>query len=83
MLRPLPPDPPPLPSPPLPLLTRPPIMGRYGPFPTAAGDGGGCLPLPIVAAEGALAVVDGAIATAAFVQVCLFDLVSRVFLLRL
>jgi len=43
-------------------------MGRYGPFPTAAGDGGGCLPLPIVAAEGALAVVDGAIATAAFVQ---------------
>jgi len=54
-------------------------MGRYGPFPTAAGDGGGCLPLPIVAAEGALAVVDGAIATAAFVQVCLFDLVSRVF----
>ena len=44
-------------------------MGRYGPFPTAAGDGGGCLPLPIVAAEGALAVLDGAIATAAFVQV--------------
>ncbi|RLM91803.1 hypothetical protein C2845_PM08G25620 [Panicum miliaceum] len=43
-------------------------MGRYGPFPTAAGDGGGCLPLPIVAAEGALAVVDGAIAIAAFVQ---------------
>ncbi|KAG2600752.1 tobamovirus multiplication protein 1-like isoform X2 [Panicum virgatum] len=43
-------------------------MGRYGPFPTAAGDGGGCLPLPIVATEGALAVVDGAIATAAFVQ---------------
>ncbi|KAG2591659.1 tobamovirus multiplication protein 1-like isoform X3 [Panicum virgatum] len=68
MLRPMPPDPPPLPSPPPPLLTRPPIMGRYGPFPTAAGDGGGCLPLPIVAAEGALAVVDGAIATAAFVQ---------------
>jgi len=49
---------------------RPPAgMGRYGPFPTAAGDGGGCLPLPIVAAEGALAVLDGAIATAAFVQV--------------
>ncbi|XP_066312568.1 tobamovirus multiplication protein 1-like isoform X2 [Miscanthus floridulus] len=43
-------------------------MGRYGPFPAAAGDGGGCLPLPIVAAEGALAVLDGAIATAAFVQ---------------
>jgi len=44
-------------------------MGRYGPFPAAAGDGGGCLPLPIVAAEGALAVLDVAIATAAFVQV--------------
>ncbi|ONM38207.1 hypothetical protein ZEAMMB73_Zm00001d043483 [Zea mays] len=44
-------------------------MGRYGPFPAAAGDGGGCLPLPIVAAEGALAVLDGAIATAAFVQI--------------
>jgi len=43
-------------------------MGRYGPFPAAAGDGGGCLPLPIVAAEGALAVLDVAIATAAFVQ---------------
>ncbi|KAF8663711.1 hypothetical protein HU200_055032 [Digitaria exilis] len=43
-------------------------MGRYGPFPAAAGDGGGCLPLPIVAAEVALSIVDGAIATAAFVQ---------------
>ncbi|KAL6845166.1 hypothetical protein ACP4OV_024661 [Aristida adscensionis] len=44
-------------------------MGRYGPFRGAvAGDGGGCLPLPIVAAEIALAVVDGAIAIAAFVQ---------------
>ncbi|CAO2197604.1 unnamed protein product [Urochloa humidicola] len=43
-------------------------MGRNGPFPAAAGDGGGCLPLPIVVAEGALAVVDGAIATVAFVQ---------------
>ncbi|CAO2178251.1 unnamed protein product [Urochloa humidicola] len=43
-------------------------MGRNGPFPAAAGDGGGCLPLPICVAEGALAVVDGAIATAAFVQ---------------
>ncbi|CAO1945998.1 unnamed protein product [Urochloa humidicola] len=43
-------------------------MGRNSPFPAAAGDGGGCLPLPIVVAEGALAVVDGAIATAAFVQ---------------
>jgi len=43
-------------------------MGRYGPFPTAAGDGGGCLPLPIVATVGELAAVDGAIATAAFVQ---------------
>jgi hypothetical protein len=54
-------------------------MGRYGPFPAAAGDGGGCLPLPIVAAEGALAVVDGVIAAAAFVQVGLFDLVPRAF----
>lgn len=51
-------------------------MGRYGAFPAAAGDGGGCLPPPIIAAEGALAVVDGAIATAAFVQVGLLDLVS-------
>ncbi|OEL24405.1 hypothetical protein BAE44_0014574 [Dichanthelium oligosanthes] len=54
-------------------------MGRYGSFPAAAGDGGGCLPLPIVAAEGALAVVDGAIAAASFVQVGLFDLVSSIF----
>jgi hypothetical protein len=44
-------------------------MDRYGSFPAAAGDGGGWLPLPIVGAEGALAVLDGAIATAAFVQV--------------
>ncbi|XP_062221363.1 tobamovirus multiplication protein 1-like isoform X4 [Phragmites australis] len=43
-------------------------MVRYGPFRVAAGDGGGCPPLPIVASEAVLAVVDGAIATAAFVQ---------------
>jgi hypothetical protein len=44
-------------------------MGRYGLFTIASGDGGACLPLPIVASEAALAVVDGAIAAAAFVQV--------------
>ncbi|KAG8055430.1 hypothetical protein GUJ93_ZPchr0001g32600 [Zizania palustris] len=35
---------------------------------TAAGDGGGCLPMPIVAAEVALAVIDASISAAAFVQ---------------
>jgi hypothetical protein len=44
-------------------------MGRYGLFRIASGDGGACLPPPIVASEAALAVVDGAIAAAAFVQV--------------
>ena len=45
-------------------------MSRYyAPFRGAAsGDGGGCLPLPIIAAEAALAVVDAAIAATAFVQ---------------
>lgn len=60
-------------------------MSRYhGPFRAAAsGDGGGCLPLPIIAAEAALAVVDAAIAATAFVQVRRFDLPCRVLLLCL
>ncbi|GJN17656.1 hypothetical protein PR202_gb04742 [Eleusine coracana subsp. coracana] len=49
-------------------------MGRYGPFRIASGDGRGCLPLPIVVSEAVLAVVDGAIAAAAFVQVGDVDL---------
>jgi hypothetical protein len=53
-------------------------MGRYGLFRIASGDGGACLPPPIVASEAALAVVDGAIAAAAFVQVGWFDPVCRV-----
>ncbi|GJM93117.1 hypothetical protein PR202_ga09646 [Eleusine coracana subsp. coracana] len=44
-------------------------MGRYGPLRIASRDGGGCLPLPIVISEAVLAVVDGAIAAVAFVQI--------------
>ncbi|KQK09748.1 tobamovirus multiplication protein 1 [Brachypodium distachyon] len=45
-------------------------MGRFGLVraAAAAGDGGGCLPLPIIAAEAALAAIDAAISAAAFVQ---------------
>ncbi|KAL5223328.1 hypothetical protein ABZP36_028041 [Zizania latifolia] len=44
-------------------------MGLSGLFRSvAAGDGGGCLPMPIVAAEAALAVIDASISVAAFVQ---------------
>uniref|UniRef100_A0A0E0JNR5 THH1/TOM1/TOM3 domain-containing protein n=1 Tax=Oryza punctata TaxID=4537 RepID=A0A0E0JNR5_ORYPU len=44
-------------------------MGRHGMSRgAAAGDGGGCLPMPIVAAEAALAVIDTSISVAAFVQ---------------
>ncbi|KAG8077937.1 hypothetical protein GUJ93_ZPchr0007g4196 [Zizania palustris] len=44
-------------------------MGLSGLFRSvAAGDGGGCLPMPIVAAEVALAVIDASISIAAFVQ---------------
>uniref|UniRef100_A0A0D9V5P3 THH1/TOM1/TOM3 domain-containing protein n=1 Tax=Leersia perrieri TaxID=77586 RepID=A0A0D9V5P3_9ORYZ len=34
----------------------------------AAGDGGGCLPMPIIAVEAALSVIDASISVAAFVQ---------------
>ncbi|EEE55390.1 hypothetical protein OsJ_03470 [Oryza sativa Japonica Group] len=34
----------------------------------AAGDGGGCLPMPVISAEVALAVIDASISVAAFVQ---------------
>ncbi|XP_006646327.2 tobamovirus multiplication protein 1 [Oryza brachyantha] len=44
-------------------------MGRYGLFSAiAAGDGGGCLPMPVIAAEAALAAIDASISVAAFVQ---------------
>uniref|UniRef100_A0A0E0C7S6 THH1/TOM1/TOM3 domain-containing protein n=1 Tax=Oryza meridionalis TaxID=40149 RepID=A0A0E0C7S6_9ORYZ len=44
-------------------------MGRHGMSRgAAAGDGGGCLPMPVIAAEAALAVIDASISVAAFVQ---------------
>jgi hypothetical protein len=59
-------------------------MGRYGLLrAVASGDGGGCLPPPIIAAETALAVIDAAIAAAAFVQVRRFNLDSLVVVLCL
>jgi hypothetical protein len=53
--------------------------GRYGLLRDDDAPGG-CLPLPIIAAETALAAIDAAIAAAAFVQVRRFNLVSRVLL---
>jgi hypothetical protein len=54
-------------------------MGRHGMSRgAAAGDGGGCLPMPVISAEVALAVIDASISVAAFVQVRVwgqFDLV--------
>ncbi|BAD87102.1 unknown protein [Oryza sativa Japonica Group] len=44
-------------------------MGRHGMSRgAAAGDGGGCLPMPVISAEVALAVIDASISVAAFVQ---------------
>uniref|UniRef100_A0A0E0N2H5 THH1/TOM1/TOM3 domain-containing protein n=1 Tax=Oryza rufipogon TaxID=4529 RepID=A0A0E0N2H5_ORYRU len=44
-------------------------MGRHGMSRgAAAGDGGGCLPMPVISAEVALAAIDASISVAAFVQ---------------